>query len=217
MRRAAKLALSGVGAALAVVAVIGLQGCAGVSGNSSSSASNASNVSNTVGNVVASGGMVAVEAGKAAADNVVSKAAENTNQATEGSSEASGNTGETSFVGGIGERDGKQTLTGTVRCTTYADRAKEVNWSTPDFDNKGILTLIELPQPVTVTTNKGGGEWTGEIQWVKVPDDESIRRFKDQKITIGVDSWGYAPSDITGVLYDLALTFDYDGLVVFED
>ena len=39
----------------------------------------------------------------------------------------------------------------------------------------------------------------------------------DQKITIGVDSWGYAPSDITGVLYDLTLTFDYDGLVVFED
>lgn len=217
MQRAAKLALSGVGAVLAVVVAVGLQGCAASSGNSSASNSSTSNMTTNVGKAVTEGGSEAVNAAKNAVDEVASKAAENENSASEPAASESSAPAEQSVVAGIGERDGKQTLTGTVRCTTYADRAKEVNWQTPDFDNQGTLTLIELPEPVTVTTYKGGSEWTGEIQWIKVPDDESIRRFKDQQITIGVDKWGNAPSDISGVLYDLVLTFDYDGLVVFED
>ena len=215
MQKTAKLALSGIGVALAVVAAVGLQGCATPNNNSSSNDST-SNISNTVGNAVVNGAANVAETAKNMADETVNKTTENVETSNKNAAYNS-ETGEASFEGGIGERDGKHTITGTVRCTTYADRAKEVDWKTPDFDQRGTLTLIELPEPVTVTTYKGGGEWTGKVQWIKVPDDEAIRRFKDQKITIGVDTWGNAPSDITGVLYDLTLTYDYDGLVVFED
>ena len=112
--------------------------------------------------------------------------------------------------------DGKQLVVGTVVCTTFKDRAAETGFPGSDFaNNDTLLTLLVLESPIEVTAYKGGGAYTGEVSVIRLPDDEMFRQFKDQKITIGVDSWGEFPADITATLYDLILTFD-EGLTLID-
>ena len=112
--------------------------------------------------------------------------------------------------------DGKQLVVGTVACTTFKDRAAETGFPGSDFaNNDTLLTLLVLESPIEVTAYKGGGAYTGEVSVIRLPDDEMFRQFKDQKITIGVDSWGEFPADITAMLYDLVLAFD-DGLTLVD-
>ena len=113
--------------------------------------------------------------------------------------------------------DGKQQVKGTVVNTTMQERAKEVNPEMKDFANDtSLLTLLVLDSPITVTSYKGGSDYTGEVKVIKLPNDEMFRQFKDKQIVIGVDNWGDFPADITGFLYDIVVDFDRNGLALEE-
>ena len=113
--------------------------------------------------------------------------------------------------------DGKQLATGTVVNTTFADRAAEVGYAGSDFaGDKGLLTLLVLDTPIQVTAHKGGSDYTGAVSVICLPNDEMFRQFKDKQITIGVDTWGEFPADVTGMLYDIVLDYQADGLTLVD-
>ena len=113
--------------------------------------------------------------------------------------------------------DGKQLATGTVVNTTFADRAAEVGYAGSDFaEDKGLLTLLVLDTPIQVTAHKGGSDYTGAVSVICLPNDEMFRQFKDKQITIGVDTWGEFPADVTGMLYDIVLDYQADGLTLVD-
>ena len=102
-------------------------------------------------------------------------------------------------------------------CTTYKDRAAEVGYGGSDFANDSdLLTLLVLDSPVTATGYKGGSDYTGPVSVIRLPNDEMFRQFKDKQITIGVDKWGEFPADVTGMLYDMTVDFNSDGLVLIQ-
>ena len=80
----------------------------------------------------------------------------------------------------------------------------------------GLLTLLELEAPIQVTAYKGGSDYTGEVSVIRLPNDEMFRQFSGKTITIGVDSWGEFPADVSAFLYDLIVDFDTDGLDLVE-
>lgn len=113
--------------------------------------------------------------------------------------------------------DGKQLATGTVVNTTFADRAAEVGYAGSDFaGDRGLLTLLVLDTPIQVTAHKGGSDYTGAVSVICLPNDEMFRQFKDKQITIGVDTWGEFPADVTGMLYDIVLDYQADGLTLVD-
>lgn len=188
-------------AMMAVAVMCALAACGGSQSSASSSAagssaSTAASASAPSASAVSSAAASAAASG-AAASAVASASAAATEPAT--------------------SADGKQLATGTVVNTTFADRAAEVGYAGSDFaGDKGLLTLLVLDTPIQVTAHKGGSDYTGAVSVICLPNDEMFRQFKDKQITIGVDTWGEFPADVTGMLYDIVLDYQADGLTLVD-
>ena len=215
--------------AAAMLAVAGLAGCSGAS-NTNTTNSNASStppIANTVND----------NDNNTVADDNTNEVEDNTNADDEGNLEdevnANGNTGSTvsnANTSGMvantdaqdnsnasGATEAEEQITGKIVDTTFKDRASEVGYDSPDFaDNTDMLTLLVLNKPVTVTAYKGGGDYTGEVSVIRLPNDEKYRRFAGKPVTVTVTKWGDFPSDISGMLYDLSFLGDDSGLEVSE-
>ncbi len=112
---------------------------------------------------------------------------------------------------------GQETASGTVVCTTYAERAQEVGYKGSDFANdSSLLTLLVLSRPIHVWGNRGGDYMQDDVSTICLPNDEMYRRFNGKTITIGVNDWGDFPSDVTGLLYDCIVDVEHDGLALVE-
>ena len=208
MRKWAAFALAACLAAMLLLFVgCGQTGAASSAASSSASASGSSAPSSASATVSSASSPSSAASGASTASSAGTSAAASSSGA--GASSAS-TAPETSA-------DGKQLASGTVACTTFAERAAEVGYAGSDFANdKSLLTLLVLDSPIQVTAYKGGGDYTGTVSVIRLPDDEMFRQFKDKEITIGVDDWGEFPADVTGFLYDVAVDFDEDGLVLVE-
>lgn len=137
--------------------------------------------------------------------------------ATTSVSPATTGTGETGVtVPGVSQF-GQETASGTVVCTTYADRAKEVGYTGPGFENdSSLLTLLVLSRPIHVWGYYGGDYMQDDVSTICLPNDEMYRRFNGKTITIGVNDWGDFPSDVTAFLYDCIVDVEHDGLALVE-
>ena len=202
-----KLAL--IAFACLIVSALALTACSGGS-QSSSASSNAS-----------AGSATSATSTSASASSAASTASNSTSTSPSASSsaspDASSSAASPSATAPQANTAGKQLATGTVVCTTYKDRAAEVGYGGSDFANDSdLLTLLVLDSPITVTGYKGGGDYTGSVSAIRLPNDEMFRQFKDKQITIGVDKWGEFPADVTGMLYDITVDFDQDGLTLVE-
>lgn len=212
----------------ALASLIALAGCTQSSSQSSSSASASGNTQIAAADTTASSASAAAQASVSASAQSASATAAS---AAAPSSDKAAESSDSAFAPGETEVDAvpddpsqdpdnegpepinpdELLVTGTVVCTTFQERAEEVNFGGSDFDSDDMLTLLVLDDPIEVTAYKGGGDYTGSVSVIRLPDDEMFRQFKDQSITIGIDSWGAFPADLSAALYDLVLTFD-DGL-----
>ena len=150
----------------------------------------------------------------ASPENTPSNASTSASASTAASSTATGSQGPVATVPET--IDGKQVATGTVVTTTVKDRAGEIGQTGDDWDSTDLLTILELDNPIKVKAYYGGSEDTVEATSICLPNDEMFRQFSGKEITIGVNSWGEKPADIMGMLYDLKLDFNTDGLVLIE-
>ena len=206
----------GVVVAATALAACALAGCSSSTSSSAasdsakspsaSSAAVSTNVSNAPANV-----NVSNPSDTSANDNASSASSAPAN--ANASSSASAATPSSSAASSAAEN----TVSGEVVTTTYAERAKEVSYAGKEFDDdKQILTLLVLDKPITVDAQKGGGAWTGEVSVIKLPNDELYRRHSGKVIKLAVKSWGEAPADVAGFLYDLVLDTDADGVEIVD-
>lgn len=100
-------------------------------------------------------------------------------------------------------------LSGKVIVTTYGKRAKEVAPDlVDDFSSQknDVLVLFVLDSPRQMSAASSGDfgrNRTDLCKTIKLPSGEGFEELEGEHLTLSSKEWGFWPSDVSGVLYDI--------------